>query len=147
MLKPFVAVGPFRFGSTWQAIAKEHGVPDSFELDDIMHERREHRFGVVLHYRGPFGTGRYVNRLRSVLIPRGAHVVFNGIDIMHDREAVRELSAYDTPAHTENPYMIFPKLGLYLGGFGKAKIKERKLGYAVAQDALKEFEELAADPS
>jgi len=143
---PMVAIGPFGFGATWKTIEKMAGEPDFFDVDDVMKERRETRDKLVLYYRGPLGATRQVNRLRCITLHRGADVLFNGIDLMNDRAVVNKLSDLDKPLYPENPYMVFRELGLILGGFGRIKIKEKKLIMAYAKDARRDYEEFAAKP-
>jgi hypothetical protein len=136
---PYVGIGPFVFGANRQKISKAAGEPDAFEIDDIMKETREERGKLVLTYRGPLDAMRQVNRLRRVEILKGARVVLDGIDLMHEAELIQKLSARDQRTVKADPYMLFPTLGLCVGGFGR-KIPEGKLVIAFAREALEEQE-------
>ncbi|NUP10714.1 MAG: hypothetical protein HOW73_32115 [Polyangiaceae bacterium] len=136
--RPYQGIGAMRFGATRQELDEVLGPPDSIEPDDIVKETRQRRGPLVLRFRGPFGTLKQVNRLRTIDISKGADVTFDGSNLISDPRIVEKLSALDDPIAKERAYMLFPKLGLCLGGYGKKKIPEGKLIIAFAKAALAE---------
>lgn len=115
-----------RYGMTRQSVHEAFGVePAIVEIDNVMEEIREHRFGMVFIYEK--------EKLIHIEVSLNVKLMYKDIDIFGLYNSVELLSKYDIPTSNVGKYMNFYKLGIMLGGFGKRKIPEKKLAFLYPQ--------------
>lgn len=115
-----------KYGMTRQSIQEAFGIePAIVEIDNVMEEIRERRFGMVFTYEK--------GKLIHIEVSLNVKLMYKEIDIFGLSNSVELLSKYDIPTSNVGKYMNFYKLGIMLGGFGKRKIPEKKLAYLYPQ--------------
>ena len=103
------------------------------EIDNIMEEIREYRWGMVF---------RYINKkLVDIDFSLNVELVINGIEIFTEKNLIEKLKEYDIPTEeSKGGYMNFYKLGISIGGFGKRRIPEKRLVCAFCEERREFYE-------
>ena len=124
-----------KYGMTRQSIQEVFGVePSIVEIDNVMDEIREHRFGMIFTFEK--------EKLICIEVSLNTKLIYKEVDIFGLSNTIELLSKYDTPTSNVGKYMNFYKLGIMLGGFGKKKIPEKKLAFLYPQKERGFFEDM-----
>lgn len=136
-LTPYEGVGAYQFGSNQAQIKKQCGKALSVEKDDIMEEIREMREGARCTY--------IEKKLADVIIVKGGQLQVDEIELFSNPHAVQQLEQTYTATHnTSGTYVLFPELGLCLGGFTGKKVPEGQIAICFTRERL-EFYEIYLD--
>jgi hypothetical protein len=124
----------FIFGMTQDEIARISGEPARYEVNHLIKTINEPRDGMMFIYEYETFEKRHEPHLIAIemLIDKGVNVLYEGINLFESKneEIIDVLKKYDeNPTPDNGKYMIFFKLGIMLGGYGKKRIPEKKLMY------------------
>lgn len=94
-----------KYGMTRQGIQEAFGVePAMIEIDNVMEEIREHRFGMVFTYEK--------EKLIYIEVSLNTKLIYKEVDIFGFSNSVELLSKYDVPTSNVGKYINFYKLGI-----------------------------------
>ena len=104
------------------------------EIDNIMEEIREMRWGMIFTY-----TKKQL--LMGIRATLNVELYYEDIDIFNTEGVIDKLSLFDSPTpEAQNGYINFYGLGISMGGFGKRKIPEKKLVSIFPKDRVRFYE-------
>lgn len=104
---PYVGVNKVRFGMSPADISAEWGPPVRVTTTRLG-ELREIRGDVFCHYNA--------DKLVEVTFGRMASVLFDGVDLLHDPQALQILLRKDPIPYERYGFLVFFELGIFLTG-------------------------------
>lgn len=113
-IRPFEGVGDISFGISQENLKSILGEPDDV-YNTVTHEITEYREGMLFIFRDIDFNQSYA--LHAVIFSEKCPLVYDGIDIFHQNNAIRWLARKDKPIQDKGTYVMFPNLGFILGGF------------------------------
>jgi hypothetical protein len=135
----------FLFGMTQDEIAKKHGEPSKYEVNHLIKIVNEPRDGMIFIYEYETYEKRHEPHLVTIemIIGKGVNVFYEGMNLLEGKneEVIEFLKNYnENPTPDNGKYMMFYKLGIMLGGYGKKRVPEKKLIRVFPKEKQKFYE-------